>query len=157
MHFLVGALAVAALWSAQPIIHKHLLASLSAPTMMVLGTAVYAVCLAVFAALKWPEIRRDVATKLTRHHVFWIAVSSLAGGFAAQLLYYKLLAAHPASRVVPIVYAAPVFTMALAVLVFRERVPPRAALGALLVVAGIVLISLKDDGLKDPAATVNAP
>lgn len=77
-----------------------------------------------------------------RTAVLFIILSGLAGAMS-WLLYFFALRSGPASAVAALDRMSVVFVFVLAVLFLGERFELRSAVGALLVVSGAVLMSLK--------------
>jgi transporter family protein len=70
----------------------------------------------------------------------FVIMSGMCSGLLGQWTYYKALKYADASRVVPIVGGYPLIAFALAVLFLGESITPQKLGGAMLVVAGIVLL-----------------
>jgi len=149
MHYVPAALGVALLWGAQPIIHKHLLATFHPQTMMLLGTTFYLVCLGAYTAYSWKVIKSDLP-KITWRHLAWAALASVAGGFLAQVLYLYALSKHPSHLVMPLIYSSPVFTLLLGYLLLKEKISLRAAVGVVLIIAGIIVVALHKEPPPPP-------
>jgi drug/metabolite transporter (DMT)-like permease len=70
----------------------------------------------------------------------WFVATGMLNG-ASMFLMYTALAKGKVALVSPIIATYPLFTLALSLLFLRkERVPPRVALGAVLTVAGVVVL-----------------
>jgi len=70
----------------------------------------------------------------------WFVATGILNG-ASMFLMYTALGKGKVALVSPIIATYPLFTLALSLLVLRqERVPPRVALGAVLTVAGVVML-----------------
>ena len=75
-----------------------------------------------------------------RRAVPWFVATGFFNGGSLFLMYYALIRGQ-VSMVSPIIATYPLFTLALSLLLLRhERVAPRMALGAVLTVAGVVLL-----------------
>lgn len=79
--------------------------------------------------------------RLPEGSVAFLALSGLATG-ASWLCYYHALKLGPASRVAPVDKLSVIFAIVLAVVFLGEKLSLKAALGALLVGAGAVLLAL---------------
>ena len=64
----------------------------------------------------------------------------IASGLA-MIIYFKALKLTQASRVVPITSIYPLFTVILSALILGEKVSLRIAIGAILIVIGVMLVS----------------
>lgn len=73
--------------------------------------------------------------------LYYIILSGIAGA-ASWLLYFWALKNGPASRVVPIDRLSLVFTVILAALFLQEKIGWQTAVGALVMIAGSLLIAL---------------
>ena len=138
-----AALFVALLWGVQPVIHKHLLARVDPRVVMAVGAAFYLACVAGFAAWNWGAVRAGAA-RLSGRDVAWIGAASVLTAFVANVVYLYVLRGHDSYVVSALIYASPVFTLALAALALRERVTPAGAAGVLLIVAGVLLLALNE-------------
>jgi drug/metabolite transporter (DMT)-like permease len=92
-------------------------------------------------ALWGREFRKHEA--ISRVGLFWIALAGLGLAMGTSSLY-SALGEAPLSVVAPIVGAVPLVSYVFVLLLLRgqERITPRVLLGASLVVAGVVLISI---------------
>lgn len=72
--------------------------------------------------------------------LLWIAAGGLFGGVLAQYLYYLALGSGEVSRVAPIASAFPLVTVACSILFLDESLTWTKALGAGLIVAGVMLL-----------------
>ena len=79
--------------------------------------------------------------RLPEGSVVFLVLSGLATG-ASWLCYYHALKLGPASRVAPVDKLSVLFAIVLAVVFLGEKLSLKAALGALLVGAGAVLLAL---------------
>ena len=104
-----------------------------------LGLAVRTVFVAgfVFAFAAGFVPRADVAT-LTTKNLFWLGLSG-ATTAASWVFYYKALAAGEVSTVALIDKGSFVVAVVLAWAVLGEKVTPRTAVGAALVLAGLLV------------------
>ena len=108
---------------------------------MLVGTAIisgYALCTGALG-----EVR--VMLALDRP-MFWTLVgvligSALLGSFIGQVAYYHALNHADASRVIPITSTYPLVGALLAIAFLREPLTVHKVAGALLIVAGIILLS----------------
>jgi transporter family protein len=71
---------------------------------------------------------------------FFIIMSGICSGLLGQWTYYKALKYGEASRVVPIVGGYPLIAFILAIVILHENLTAQKLCGAVLVVAGIVLL-----------------
>lgn len=71
-----------------------------------------------------------------------MALEGLLAGLLGQYFYFKAIKSLDASTVTPIVGAYPLFTFLFAILILGEKFTVAKSLGALLVIAGVVLLGL---------------
>ena len=142
---ILGALAVAALWGATPVIHAHVFerGDATAPFVLVAGGIAYTACLAAYAV--WH--RRALAAtwaRVSTTTLLWIAAAAVFTGFAAHILYYAVLTqASRASHILAgLLFAAPLFSLLYAVVFLGETPTPSSVAGVLLVTAGVVTLGL---------------
>jgi len=101
------------------------------------GLIGYSVSAAVILAAAWAG---GVIRCKDRRAVPWFVATGFFNGGSLFLMYYALIRGQ-VSMVSPIIATYPLFTLALSLLLLRhERVAPRMALGAVLTVAGVVLL-----------------
>lgn len=76
-----------------------------------------------------------------------VLLAFLAGSFyfLAQIFYYKAAKLEEISRVIPVVYTAPLFVLILAAVFFGEVFGPKKYFGIFLLLGGAVFISSKTD------------
>jgi len=99
-----------------------------------IGYTVSAAVILTVTRLRGPRQQSD------RRATPWFVATGILNG-ASMFLMYTALAKGKVALVSPIIATYPLFTLALSLLMLRqERVPPRVALGAVLTVAGVVLL-----------------
>jgi drug/metabolite transporter (DMT)-like permease len=83
-----------------------------------------------------------------------VAALGIAGTAIALLFFYRMLGRYGASRASLVTYLLPPFALVYGVLLLDERVTLNAALGLLLILAGVALGSgvLRPAGRREPAA-----
>ncbi|MDI6870901.1 MAG: EamA family transporter [Bacillota bacterium] len=129
----------AVLWGLAPIVEKLGLAKVEPVTAMSLRS--FTISLILLAFLGFSGQLPRLAQADTRSLLFIMAGGVIAG-LLAQWTYFLALKQGLASAVVPVIGAYPLVTMLLAALLLGEPVTLLKAAGALLVVAGVVLIKL---------------
>ncbi|MBD9001940.1 MAG: EamA family transporter [Coprococcus catus] len=90
----------------------------------------------VFVTGKQKEIR-----KIEKKELCFISLSGLATG-ASWICYYRALQEGPASVVVPIDKLSMLVTIAFSWIVFHEKMTKKGAVGALLITAGTVMLTM---------------
>ena len=131
------ALLTAALWGVATVLDKLALARLQP----LVGVAARSVAISVVAVAALAATMRDRAWEgVDARSWMFVIMSGMCSGLLGQWTYYKALKYAEASRVVPIVGGYPLIAFALAVLFLGESITPQKLGGAMLVVAGIVLL-----------------
>lgn len=131
------ALLAAILWGASPLFDRVGMRDLSALAGLTVRVVAAAVMVAIYAAFAgtWREI-----SLAPRSAVLFLLGSAFFGAVTGQLAYYAAIRYDEASRVVPVSAAYPLITMVLGLLILREGLTVYKAVGAVLVVVGIVMI-----------------
>ena len=137
----VGGGLIAVMWGATPVVQKHMMGTIAPETLLVLMGAVYAAAVVAYSAWRWPHLVADVRRNVRPPQVALLAGMALVGGFLGNLLYLRLMQAHGSYVATALVSAAPLVTLALAVVALRERVTAVQALGGAMIVAGALLVS----------------
>jgi len=117
---------------------------------MVFGTAAIAVVCLLTGRVR-PALEFEPRT-------YWCLLgSAIVGGLIGQVAYFIAMKTAPASLVVPITATYPVVAVALAILVLKEQPTIGKAIGVVLIVAGLALVSAKKDEPEgDGAVAVTA-
>ncbi len=97
----------------------------------------------VTIALMTPLLRARFPRRVNRTGVALTALSGLGGACLGWIFWLSSLNLAPASLISPIRGSTLVFSLIYSVLFLRERLTRRALLGALFVLAGVVLVSLR--------------
>ncbi|MDR0600427.1 MAG: EamA family transporter [Treponema sp.] len=107
-----------------------------------LATAIRAV---VILIVSWVVVfitgKQGGIANIGRKSLLFLALSGIAAGLS-WLCYYRALQMGPASKVMPVDKLSLAIGMALAFIVLRETVTPRAVLGGALVTAGALVLVL---------------
>lgn len=119
------------------VVAKHGLAGITGELGLAVRTVF--VCGLVFAFTAAVVPRADWG-RLTGHNLLWLGVSG-ATTAASWVFYYKALAAGEVSTVALIDKGSFAVAVVLAWLVLGERPTPRVVTGALLIAAGIAVVS----------------
>ncbi|MFH1787041.1 MAG: DMT family transporter [archaeon] len=130
------AIAAGAVWAVGNVIDKNIIdrhirnplsvIMLGAPLNLIFGAAVWA-----FQGGSLPR------------NILYGGLIIGALNFFAVMLYFKGLKVEEASRVVPMIYVAPIFVLILAALLLGERAGAQGYAGVIMVIAGAVLISFR--------------
>lgn len=95
------------------------------------------------SALSEPNLRDVIA------HASWVAWAGVAyAALVASLLghglYYVLLQRHPVAQITPFLLAAPLLATVFGIVFLHDQVGPRLWLGGAMVLAGVLLIALRN-------------
>lgn len=126
------------LWGTTPMFEKLALRGASPLVVLLVRTAFIATCMAGVAAATGQlghVLRLDARTLL------FTLLSGLTGGVLGLTVYLYALRSGQASVVVPLTSTYPLVTVVLSVLVLGEPVTASKALGAALIVAGVMLLT----------------
>ncbi len=129
----LGYIAVLGIWG---LTGKLALRSLSWQDALLITAIVYAIVAAGLVLLGQADLKSDSNT--------WWAVAAAACVISALVLFYVALGTGEVSKVVPVSAAYPAVGMVLAAVFLSESLTAGKVLGALVVIAGVVLISLSD-------------
>lgn len=131
-------------WGLAPIFDKLLARELSPWTIMLIRTFVAMLIITVYAIASGAlaELRALPDKQISPWALIGAAVgSALLGGLIGQLANYQALALADASRVVPLTSTYPLVAALAAIAIYREPLTPHKIVGALLIVAGVILVS----------------
>lgn len=78
-----------------------------------------------------------------------VAYTAIAGTLVAHTCFYWLLQRYPVTSVAPLTVLSPVFSVALGVTLLHDQVTPRIAVGGLITLAGVVIVSLRERRMVD--------
>ncbi|MFL5331378.1 MAG: EamA family transporter [Gemmataceae bacterium] len=121
------------------VIAKHGLTGISSELGLAVRTCFVSVFVLGFAAVVVP---REQVGVLTRHNLFWLGLSGVTTA-VSWVFYYKALKDGEVSTVALIDKGSFVVAVLLAWLVLGERITLRVALGSLLILAGLAVVSRK--------------
>ncbi|MFN3383274.1 MAG: EamA family transporter [Archaeoglobaceae archaeon] len=129
------ALLAAILWGIAPILDRYALQELPVyPAIVIRAFGGFFAILLLSLVLKNLEISASKA-------IILLLVSGAISGAFAMILYFESLKIIGASRAVAITAAYPMITALLSVVFLSEGLSAKVALGILLIVIGIILVS----------------
>lgn len=100
-----------------------------------------AVALVVLAAVSWPQLKLIPAAG-GRPLLYLVVGGGVVAGSVGMLCFYAALKGAPLGRVMPIAFTSPFFGVLAAMLLGGETLTLKTALGMLMTVGGIVLLTL---------------
>ena len=101
-----------------------------------------AVALAILGAISFPQLK-TLAETGARPLFYMVIGGGILAGSAGMLCFYAALKGAPVSQVMPIAFTAPLFGVLMGLIFGGEQLTWKLALGALMTVSGIVLITAK--------------
>ena len=99
-----------------------------------------AVALVVLAAVSWPQLRL-IPQAGGRALVYLVIGGGVVAGSVGMLCFYAALKGAPLNRVMPIAFTSPLFGVLAAMLMGGEVITVKTALGMVMTVGGIVLLT----------------
>lgn len=137
LQWLQWALLASVLWGVAPILAKLGLQSLRAETAIFLRSAVICVVSGVWLAAsgKLAEV-----THIGLRPGLAIAAEGMAASLIGHFAYYRALQLGAAGSAVPVSSAFPLVTLIASAVIFHEALSVKKILGALLIVAGVVIL-----------------
>lgn len=137
----VAGLGVVVLWaSAFPAIQ------VAAPQLGVIGLSIVRLAVATVCLLGFAMIGRARLPRM--RDLGWIAAAGFFGMTAYQLLLNESELHVPAGTASIIIAAAPIVSVAVARLLFRERITPITVIGSAIALAGVAVVCLSRAGLS---------
>jgi len=99
-----------------------------------------AVALVVLGAVSWPHLRL-IPQAGGKALIYLIIGGGVVAGSVGMLCFYAALKGAPLNRVMPIAFTSPLFGVLAAVMLGGEPLTIKTALGMLMTVGGIVLLT----------------
>ena len=78
-----------------------------------------------------------------------ILYSAVAATLIAHTTFFWLVQRHPVSSIAPLTVLSPVFSVMLGVIVLHDELSPRIAVGGLITLTGVVIVSLRERRMID--------
>ena len=117
-----------------------------------LATAIRTTVVLVFAwIVAVPALRGAGLEKMERRTWLFLIASGLATGLS-WLCYFRALQLGHASQVAPVDKLSVVFAIGLAIVFLGERLTVRGAIGAVLIVAGVLFLAVESPKPSPPTA-----
>ncbi len=126
------------LWGTTPMFEKLALRGASPLIVVLVRTAFIATCMAAIAAATG---QLGQVARMDGRTLLFTLLSGLTGGVLGLTAYFYVLQKGQASVVVPLTSTYPLITVILGVLVLGEPVTATKVLGAVLIVAGVMLLA----------------
>jgi transporter family protein len=100
-----------------------------------------AVALIILGAVSFPQWK-TIAQAPPKAILMMVVGGGIIAGSIGMLCFYAALKGAPLSRVMPIAFTSPLFSALMAVMIGGEPVTWKMAIGTLLTVGGIVVLSI---------------
>ena len=100
-----------------------------------------AVALVVLGVVAWPQLRL-VPQAGGKALAYLIVGGGVVAGSLGMLCFYSALKGAPLNRVMPIAFTSPLFGVVATLLIGGEALTVKTAIGMLMTVGGIILITL---------------
>jgi len=78
-----------------------------------------------------------------------IAYTAIVGSLVAHTGFYYLVQRYPVTSVAPLTVLSPVFSVLFGITLLGDVMTPRIAIGGLLTLAGILIITVREHRLTD--------
>ena len=101
-----------------------------------------AIALVVLASVSYPEWRA-LPQAGTKALLYMVIGGGVVAGSVGMLCFYTAIKGAPLTRVMPIAFTAPLFGALMGLLFGGETLTLKAALGMLMTVGGIILLTLR--------------
>lgn len=137
------ALFVAFLWGLTPVIHKHVLKTVSPTAILLVGGISYFVALMSYATYNWKKVYPQVQN-MSLTNILLIAGATVIMSFIAKIIYLRLLKDKECYVVTALTFSAPFFTTLLSMLLLKEKVTFMKLIGVMLIVFGVIVLSLTE-------------
>jgi len=132
---LLGALC----WGMAPIFAK--LGLTKVPPLIGISVRTFIIAFVIIGVLAVSGSMKELA-QLDAKSLLFLAVEGLLGGLIGHFFYFKAVKLWEASKATPIVATYPLIAFVLAVLFLGEKLTLAKGAGAILIVAGILLLGL---------------
>ena len=132
----LGLIAVKKLDGVQPLQLQAWMAWVSVPLLLVLTM--------------WFE-HSDLAALRNIGRQGWSAIiyTAIAGTLVAHTCFYWLLQRYPVTSVAPVTVLSPIFSVLLGITLLHDQVTPRIAIGGLVTLVGVFIVSLRERRMVD--------
>ena len=131
---------VSLIWSFTPLIQKYVLLTLPPETFMVLASILSVVIINLFVLTLRGSVVRQSLRRVRPIHIFLISLMIVMGAVVSRYLYLYLLQHHESYLVISLTNLSPLFVTVFAMVLFKEQVTVKAALGVLLTCVGVILL-----------------
>lgn len=136
----LASLIIIAIWGTLPILLKMLVDKHPTHIVMLMSAIMMGVMGVLFSFLFFTDVRKSITT-FTKSDWMILIYIVVVGSLFSNLLYMYALRDHNSAVVVSVTSIFPIVTLALGAVLLKERVDPIAAVGIILVVAGIMLLA----------------
>jgi drug/metabolite transporter (DMT)-like permease len=145
--YILIAIFVAFLWGLAPILLKRLVAKFDKMTILVLDGFLYFFFLLFIGYKYYDKIVKDIP-KIDGFDISLMFLTAVITGLLGNLIYMFLLEGHDSYIITALVSISPFFTLILAYYFTTENITMWGAMGTVLIVSGILMISYNDHQYK---------
>lgn len=138
---------VAFLWGLAPILLKRLVTKFDKITILVLDGILYFLFLLLIGYNYYDKIVKDIP-KIDAFDASLMFFTAVITGLMGNLIYMLLLEGHDSYIITALVSMSPFFTLLLAYFFTKEKITIWGAMGTVLIVSGILMISYNDTQYK---------
>ena len=145
--YILIAIFVAFLWGLAPILLKRLVAKFDKITILVLDGFLYFFFLLLIGYKYYDKIVKEIP-KINGFDISLMFLTAVIAGLFGNLIYMLLLEGHDSYIITALVSISPFFTLVLAYYFTTEKITMWGAMGTLLILSGILMISYNDHQYK---------
>jgi len=145
--YILIAIFVALLWGIAPILLKRLVSKFDKMTILVFNGILYFLVLLLIGYNYYHKIVKDIP-KIDAYDVSLMFFTAVITGLMGNLTYMLLLEGHDSYIITALVSISPFFTLILAYLFTKENITIWGAMGTVLIILGILMISYNDTQYK---------
>lgn len=141
MNAVLFAFIIAIIWGLTPVVYKSICHEVSYQCILFISAIIYFTFVMVYIYVyEFAKVRKDLLL-LSSKHIFTIALTSFAGIFLANLLYFRAIEITKNINLVILITALyPVITLIFAYFLLGETLSARSLLGFALILTGIALV-----------------
>lgn len=145
--YIFVAIFISFLWGVSPIILKQLVNKFDKMTVLFIDGVIYFIFTLLLGFYYYDTIMKDIP-KITLYDGLLLFLIAILPGIVANVLYMTVIENHDSYIITALVCISPFFTLALAYFFTKENVTIWGAMGTVLIVSGILMISYNDNAKK---------
>ena len=145
--YILVAIFISFLWGVSPLILKQLVTKFDKMTVLIIDGILYFIFTLLLGFYYYDTIMKDIP-KITLYDGILLFLIAILPGVVANVLYMTVIENHDSYIITALVCISPLFTLVLAHLFTKENVTVWGAMGTILIVLGILMISYNDKAKK---------